>query len=120
MRHNVATLSSSTTQNTLKLIVILLFHHIQQHGLVDSSNDFEVVKVERILEKPIRNRFDMKSKDNETLCTSRVCEHRNSYLLGGAKTGLCQCQCQGLSVYSSTFDRCMKGSNKGKKYFFIS
>ena len=119
MRPHVVTLSPLTTQNTLKLIVILLFHHIQQHGMVDSSNDFEVVKVERILEKPIRNRFYMKSKDNETLCKSRVCEQRNSYLLGGAKTGVCQCQCQGLSVYSSTFDRCMKGSNKGIHFFFL-
>lgn len=120
MQLHAAISLSSTTQHALKLIVILLIHQIQQHGIVDSSNDFEMVKVNRFPEKPIRNRFYMKSKDNETLCTSRICETRNSYLTGGAKTGLCQCQCQSVSVYSSTFDDCVSGTDEGKYLFFLT
>ena len=115
MHLNVAALPPA--QHALKLIVILLIHHIQHYGVVDSNNDFEVVKVRRIQEEPIRNRFYMKSKNNETLCTSRVCEQRNGYLTGGGNTETCHCQCKSVSVYSSTFDDCVYGTEEGKIIF---
>ena len=100
---------------TIQLIIILLIHHAQQQGVV-SRNDFEVVKVHRYRETPIRNSFYLKSKDNETLCTSRICEQRSGYLTGGGKTRVCQCQCKSVSVYSSTSDDCIYGTDEGRAF----
>lgn len=106
-------------QNALTSACLLLIAILGIHSQVVLSDDtFTVIKVERYMEKFIRNSFSLKSNVNTTRCKGRVCEQRNAYLTSGTGTLVCQCQCKSEAVYSTTNDKCLSANDEGKRINF--
>eukprot|EP00111_Clytia_hemisphaerica_P007990 TCONS_00023208-protein len=110
-------LRQNAVTSTCLIVIAILGIHSQ---VVLSDDIFTVIKVDRYMEKFIRNSFWLQSNVNTTQCKGRVCEKRNAYLTSGAGTLICQCQCKSQAVYSTTNDKCLSGNDEATGSFVLT